>query len=186
MPHRKRQNPATEEQDLDHEESTLNEEPSESVPNELVARIEALEKELEQAQGERLRALADFQNFRRRKEQEERTLRQFATEDLITSLLPILDNFERTVHHLEDGADPAKMLEGIKAVERQLRSVLERQNLKRINSIGLPFDPEVHEAVATQVSEEHDDDTVVAELEPGYRIADRVIRPARVKVARRA
>lgn len=146
--------------------------------------IEQLKAQLDEANSERLRAIADFQNFRRRTQQEMATFRMLAAENLIADLLPILDNFERTVQHLQAGADPEKMLAGIHAVERQLRSVLESQNLKRIPAMGVPFDPEVHEAVALEASTEHPDDTIIAELEPGYKIGDKVIRPARVKVAK--
>jgi molecular chaperone GrpE len=131
-----------------------------------------------------LRAIADFQNFRRRTQQEMTQFRQLAAEGLISALLPVMDNFERTVQHLEAGADAETMLTAIRAVEKQFRGVLQGQNLKRIPSVGEPFDPELHEAVGIAKSEEHPDETVVEEFEPGYRLGDRVIRPAKVRVAR--
>ena len=150
----------------------------------LTRKIDQLQLELDNANAERLRAIADFQNFRRRNQQDMAAFRQLATENFVSELLPVLDNFERTVEHLNAGVDPEKMLAGVGAVERQLRSVLESQNVKRIPTIGEPFDPEFHEAVGMEASEEHDDDIVTAELEPGYKIGSKVIRPARVKVAK--
>ncbi|CAN5562303.1 nucleotide exchange factor GrpE [soil metagenome] len=170
-------------EDRDQEEQ-LEETPEADPMADYDSRINELEAQLEAANNERLRAIADFQNFRRRNQQDMLTFRKLATENLISDLLPILDNFERTLQHLQAGVDPEKMLTGILAVEKQLRSVLEAQNLKRISALGEPFDPDMHEAVAVEPSDEHPDDTVIAELEPGYKLGDKVIRPARVKVAR--
>ena len=150
----------------------------------LLARIEGLEKALADAEADKLRALADFQNLRRRSQEEKDVLRRYATENLVTSLLPVLDNFDRTIEHLQAGADPVKMLAGIRIVEKQLRQVLETQNLRRMNAIGQPFDPDLHDAITMEASDEHEDNTVIAEIEAGYRIGDKVIRPARVKVAK--
>lgn len=150
----------------------------------LTRRIDQLEADLEAANSERLRAIADFQNFKRRSQQDMAAFRQLATENLIVELLPVLDNFERTAAHLQAGADPARMLEGVLAVERQLRSILESQNLRRIPALGESFDPDMHEAIAMESSEDHPDNTVVAEIEPGYRIGPKIVRPARVRVVK--
>ena len=78
-----------------------------------------------------------------------------------------------------------KIIEGIHAVERQLRQVLESQNVRRVESVGEPFDPIIHEALGTEISLEHPDGTVSAEIEPGYRMGDKVIRPAKVRISQR-
>jgi molecular chaperone GrpE len=191
LPHRKKHHQAENEQDPQVEPQSSPAEPNpegdeaqESEAARLHEIIEALQQSLSNAEQDKLRALADFQNLRRRSQEEKDALRKFATENLVQSLLPVLDNFERTVQHLEAGADPQKMLEGIKIVERQLRQVLESQNLRRIESVGQPFDPDLHEALAMEPSEEHEENIVTTEVEPGYRIGDKVIRPARVKVAK--
>jgi molecular chaperone GrpE len=175
MPHRKT-------------DAAIAEEPQEGAAGdateELAGRIEELERALEAERNEKLRAIADFQNYRRRNEQEKATFRQAATAGLVADLLPILDNFERTVAHLSSGADPERMLQGIQAVEKQLKAVLESQNVKRIEAMGQPFDPDLHDAIATGPSNEHPEDTVIEEIEPGYRIGEKVIRPARVKVSK--
>ena len=132
-----------------------------------------------------LRSMAEFQNFRRRAQQEREQLRQFAVEALLLELLPVLDNFERTTAALHSGAPIEAVAEGVNAVERQLRGVLDSRKVARIAAKGLPFDPEVHEAVVTEDSLWYDDGTVLEELEPGYTLHGRVIRPAKVKVSRK-
>jgi molecular chaperone GrpE len=145
--------------------------------------LQRLQDELNGTRDQLLRTMADFQNFRKRKQEDEVRIRTYATENLVTALLPVLDNFERTVKHLRDGASVEQMIEGVAAVERQLRSALESQNVKRIESIGLPFDPTYHEAIGMQESEDAEPNTVLEEFEAGYRMGEKVIRPARVKVA---
>ncbi|AIE87828.1 Heat shock protein GrpE [Fimbriimonas ginsengisoli Gsoil 348] len=151
--------------------------------NVLSTQMVRLQDELNGTKEQLLRTMADFQNFRKRNQNEVAQLRQFATENFVTALLPVLDNFERTVTHLQQGATAEQALVGIQAVERQLRAVLEGQNVRRIEAIGTPFDPEVHEAIGMEPSTEHPAGTVVVEAEPGYKMGDRIIRPARVKVA---
>lgn len=148
------------------------------------AQLQRLQDELNGTRDQLLRTMADFQNFRKRKQEDEVRIRQFATENLVTALLPVLDNFERTVKHLQQGASVEQMVDGIAAVERQLRSALETQNVKRIPSVGHSFDPNVHEAIGMEAAtEEFPAETVILEFEAGYKMGDRVIRPARVKVA---
>jgi molecular chaperone GrpE len=153
--------------------------------NALKEQVQRLTDERDQAKDQLLRTMADFQNFRKRTQQETETIRQFATERLIGTLLPVLDNFERTMAALDNGANTDAIVTGIRAVERQLRTVLEGQNVSRIEAMGAAFDPDLHEAIAAEHSEEHPEGTVLAELEPGYRISQKVIRPARVKVSKK-
>lgn len=148
--------------------------------------IVKLQQENDALKDQILRAAADFQNFRRRVEQDKRQLRQFATENLVAELLPVLDNFERTLAAVESGATIESLVEGVKAVDRQLRSVLETQDVRRIAAQGAPFDPDQHEAIATEEHPELPDGTITAELQAGYKMADKIIRPARVKVAKGA
>ena len=180
------------------EEETSSEPSSEELGDVVAEDLESLYKEIQQLTSERdeakeqvLRTLADlqnyqrdFQNFRKRNQQEMATFRVMATEQFVTELLPVLDNFERTIAHVEAGATVESLVGGIKAVEKQLRTVLESQSVRRIQSVGEPFDPELHEALGTQSGTEHPEDTVVLEIEPGYKMGEKVIRPARVKVAK--
>jgi molecular chaperone GrpE len=133
-----------------------------------------------------LRSMADLQNFRKRAQQREGEIRQYAAEGVVQDLLPVLDNFERTIKAAESGASLESLLEGVNAIARQFRSVLDAQNVSKIPTVGQQFDPELHEAVASEPSEEHEEGAITEELSAGYRMREKVIRPARVKVARNA
>lgn len=153
---------------------------------------ESLESLLEQAEKERddfkeqlLRSLAEFQNYRKRMQTEQANIRAYATESLVADLLPVLDNFDRSLASLESGASAESVLEGVKMVDRQLRQVLESQKVVKLHPHGEAFDPEKHEAIAVESTDEHPEDTVVHVLEAGYMLGDKVIRPARVKVAKK-
>lgn len=149
----------------------------------LKAALLSVQDERDQLRDQLMRSVADFQNFRKRNELEKQATRQYANERLVVDLLPVLDNFERTFAALQSGSSLESIMGGIQAVDRQLRSVLDSYNVSRIQSHGTPFDPEIHEAVATDPSEEHPENTVIQELEAGYKMAEKVIRPARVRVS---
>lgn len=149
----------------------------------MLTQINSLSQERDNIRDQFLRTTADFQNFRKRTQQEASLLRQFATENLVTNLLPALDNFERTLAYMESGADPTKVFDGIRAVERQLRGIIESQNVRRIPAVGQPFDPELHEAIGVETTDAHPENTVVIEVEAGYKMGEKVIRPAKVKVS---
>jgi molecular chaperone GrpE len=157
-----------------------------------VVEIQGLYEELEKAKVERdnaqdqlLRTMADFQNFRNRMRQESRQMRLLATEGLVGSLLPVLDNFERTIRAVDSGATLDSVVEGVRLVERQLRNALEAQGVRRIEAEGKPFDPELHEAIGTEPRADLPENTVVGEVEPGYQMGERIIRPTKVRVTRR-
>lgn len=159
--------------------------PEGTVPPEVPDETAALVKERDELKEQLMRSMAEFQNFRRRAQTEKEQLRQFAVENLLVELLPVLDNFERTTAALSSGAPIEAVTEGVQAVERQLRAVLDGRKLVRIPAKGLAFDPALHEAVVTEDSLWFEDGTVLEELEPGYQLHDRVIRPAKVKVSRK-
>jgi len=146
--------------------------------------IQALAKERDQLKDQLLRSLADLKNVRRRHEEDRRAMSLYATEDLVRDLLPVMDNFERTLAALESGASPEAIAEGVQMVERQLRAALGQRHLVRIESVGKMFDPALHEALAHEEGSEHAPGTITAEIEAGYRMGERVIRPARVRVAK--
>ena len=157
----------------------------------LVADLQRLEQNLEQMAKEReglheqlLRTMADMQNYKRRVEQERVALQTRATEALLKDLLPVLDSFDRTLAAASNGASPESMAEGVRGVDRQLRTVLESRKLTRIPSVGLHFDPELHDAILIDPSSDQPEGTIVEELEAGYRLGDSVLRPARVRVAK--
>lgn len=154
--------------------------------------VEELKQSLEQAITERddlksqlLRAFADMQNLRKRTQHEKEELRKHAAEHLVRDLLAILDNFERTLAAIENGADVNAVVEGIKLVDRELRNVLHKVHVKRLTALGEAFDPAHHEAIDIVESADHPEGTVIEELKPGYKMADRVIRPALVRVTKK-
>jgi len=149
------------------------------------AAIATLAAERDEIQQQLLRTMADFQNFRRRSQEDLVQMRRLATQDLVVELLPVLDNFERALNSVDAGASFESVIDGVRRVDRQLRTALENQKVVRINSKGQAFDPELHEAIAMEHTEEHEEGTIVHELEAGYKMADKVIRPARVKVAKK-
>jgi len=132
------------------------------------------------------RERADFTNYRRRMEQERADQIRAATESLILSLLPALDDLERALNSVppEQANDP--LVQGIRLIDRSLRAALERAGLQRINAEGQPFDPQVHEALMRDEAPDRPEGEVVREMRPGYRLGERVIRPTQVSVAQGA
>ncbi|HET9849465.1 MAG TPA: nucleotide exchange factor GrpE [Candidatus Dormibacteraeota bacterium] len=128
------------------------------------------------------RLAADFENYKRRSRQDLADRTQYANEELVRKLLPILDNFKRALDHAPENIDPS-WFEGIKLVARQFEETLQAQGLSTIPAVGQPFDPAQHEAIAREETDEHQEGTVVEEMRPGYRLHNRVLRPTLVKVA---
>ncbi len=146
--------------------------------------IECLEKQVELERANHLRALADFQNFKRRIEEQRGELAQFANRELILGLLPVLDNFERALAAAEQTGSYEALVSGVGLTLRQLQDFLKKNGVETIEAQGKEFDPEFHEAVARVEDSEHPDNTIVDELQRGYMMHSRVLRPAMVKVAR--
>jgi len=125
------------------------------------------------------RAQADFINYKRRSEQEKEEISKFANSILMLSLLPILDDLERAFAAIPPRLAKANWMDGIRLIERKLGASLEAQGLSQIKALGEPFDPKFHEAVRQDKGKEG---TVVEELQKGYKLHDRVIRPTMVIV----
>jgi molecular chaperone GrpE len=128
------------------------------------------------------RLAADFENYKRRSRQDLSDRTQFANEELLRKLLPLRDNLQRALEHAPEGID-RNWFEGIKMVVRQFDDVLQAQGLSTIPAVGEKFDPAQHEAIASEETDEHEEGTIVEEMQPGYRLHNRVIRPTLVKVA---
>jgi molecular chaperone GrpE len=160
-------------------------------PASLIAQVEQLRKELETAQQEALeskaqwqRSAADFANYRRRTEQEREAMTSFANEVLLAKLLAIVDDFDRAIANMPAELQDVSWVGGIVAIDRKLRQLLDSEGLTPIESLGKQFDPHEHEAIAQEDRPGVPEGTVIAELQKGYRIRDRVLRPAMVAVAR--
>ena len=156
---------------------------------ELRRELDKLEQALEEARNasdENLRAWqrtsADFSNYKRRVDEERETVIRFSNAVLIGKLLSVLDDFDRALESAPPGADDA-WVEGVQLVERKLRNVLETEGVTPIEATGLPFDPNVHEAVVHEETADYPDNQVIDELQRGYRLHGRVLRPALVRVA---
>jgi molecular chaperone GrpE len=130
------------------------------------------------------RMTADFANFRKRNEAERTEFAKFAKADLIAKLLDVLDGYDRALATVPDEVTGQPWVEGMWLVERKLRKVLESEGLEPIDSLGQPFDPYLHQAVAYIESDEPEG-TVIEEHQKAYRLHDRVIRPALVTVAKK-
>jgi molecular chaperone GrpE len=143
-----------------------------------------LASQLEEANSRLLRVAADFDNYRKRARQEQTDTMRYASATLAERLLPVLDDAQRTLEHVPEGVDEG-WLKGLEMTFRQLDEVLGSIGVERIDALGQRFDPSQHEAIGSVESEEDEEDTVVGELRPGYRIHDKVLRPTLVRVARR-
>ncbi len=155
----------------------------------LIEKIEDLQKVLDQAReqaDENLRSwqrtAADFSNYRRRIDDEREGLAQFSNTLLIGKLLSVLDDFDRALETVPADTQDG-WVDGIRLVERKLRGLLEAEGLTEIEALGQPFDPNLHEAVVHEETADHPDNQVIGELQRGYRLRDRVLRPALVRVA---
>jgi molecular chaperone GrpE len=147
----------------------------------LEGKIAELESTAAEAKDRYLRLAADFENFKKRARQDQVDTIQYASAELINRLLPGLDDLHKALEHRPKGIDPS-WLKGVELSVRKLEDAFGAHGLEPIKSVGARFDPKLHEAVGHEESLEH---PVVAELRRGYRIRDRVVRPALVKLARR-
>ena len=186
MRRRKQNGPVELEEPLEGAEE-LNTQDSD-MPKELddsASLIEALQKQVKEEHDLYLRTLADFQNYRRRQEDESRQLRQFANRELILALLPVLDNFERALTAAEQNQNYDALVGGVALTLRQMQDFLKKNGVHHIEAVGQEFDPNFHEAVMRVEDSDHPDNTVVEEVQRGYAMHDRVLRPAMVKVSAR-
>ena len=132
-----------------------------------------------------MRSAAEFENYRRRTERERRELSEAAAADLIRDLLPVVDDFERALGSADaaSGAGP-EFRRGVELIHKQLLEALRKRGAQPFDSIGQPFDPSWHEAVAWEPAGDRPDGEITAELRRGYRLGTRLLRPAQVKVAK--
>lgn len=128
------------------------------------------------------RLQADFDNFRRRTNQEKEQLSGFVKGNVLADLLPVLDNFERAVQSPAEG-DAKTFLDGFVMIHQNLMATLQKHGLAPIEAVGQPFDPNLHQAIMRVETDEYPEDTVVEVLQTGYTVDGRCIRPAMVKVS---
>jgi molecular chaperone GrpE len=152
--------------------------------------LETLRAELEQVQAQAAeyldgwqRARAEFANYKKRVDAEREELRRTSTEALLLKMLPVIDDFERAFQTLPEEFGDELWVDGIKMILRKLQAILESENVTPLEAAGQPFDPLWHEAVMQEETNEHPDGYVIEEVQRGYRLGERVLRPSMVKVA---
>ena len=150
----------------------------------LTAELARAEQEAAEARTGWQRAAADLANYRRRTEQEKAERLGLASDVLLLKVLAVADDLDLAIEHVPAEAQGSPWVEGIAAIDRKLRALLESEGVTAMQTLGEPFDPREHEAVAHEDSTEVPDGTVLRELQRGYRVRDRVLRPALVAVAR--
>jgi molecular chaperone GrpE len=143
--------------------------------------IARLQEQLSNEHEMYLRALADFENYRRRVDGESSRTVRSGKREIILSLLEVLDGFDRAFQHA--GNNQSSLFEGLQAIHRKLLGVLQAQGIAPFDSVGQAFNPELHEAIAAVAANGHPSGTVVDDVQRGYRWGDEVLRPARVRVA---
>lgn len=152
---------------------------------ELDKELEAKAKEAKENFDKYLRALAEFDNYKKRTQKEKEEVAQYIQEGLLRDLIPMMDNFERALDASKNSRDYDGFVSGVELILQQFKKFLEKNGITAFNSLGESFDPTRHEAVMRVESDEYDDHTVVEELLKGYTINGKILRPAMVKVATR-
>lgn len=164
-------------------------EPGKAPASEAIAtdeELKALQKANNELSEQVKRTAAEFKNFQRRQEEEQKRVKVRLREEILATMLPILDHIERTVAAAKQGGDNAfqALLQGIELIDKDVRKIFEDHGLTDIAALNEIFDPALHQAVMMEESDTIADQTIVAELQKGYKLDDRVIRPSMVKVSR--
>ena len=146
-------------------------------------KINQLETEVLEFKDKLLRKAAEFENYKRRTENDQMNLLTYAAESFIKKLLPVVDDFERSLQHIEDAQDIDAIKQGIKLIYDKLMKIFHEQGVKKIDSVGKHFDVEYHEALMQRADDSVESHTVLDELEKGYTYNDKVIRHAKVIVS---
>src|SRR5579859_2579359 len=165
--------------DLDHELPASEE--TESQAADQSSELEKLRAERDSLVDRLARMQAEFDNARKRAAKEQQDFRDYALVDTIKSIIPVLDSFDRA---LRTSPEKSEFHAGVELIHKQLVDALSKLGVKPISAKGEQFDPRYHEAIEMVDTQEADDHTVLEELQPGYRLKDRLLRPAMVKVAR--
>lgn len=172
--------PPADEQSLDNETAT-------DQIKELEARCETAEQESKQNYERLLRVSADFENFKKRSFKESEEFRKYANELLLLELLTIVDNLERAIQSADSENNAVGcVVEGVEMTRKALLKIFEKFSVKRIEAIGKPFDPNFHQAMMQEASDEYPENTILREFQKGYLLHDRLLRPSMVVVSKGA
>lgn len=152
--------------------------------NKLTEAHEELKEEAEQLNTRMMRAVADLENYRRRSEREKEDLKRYGIDDVVSELIPVVDNLERALGHADDQGDESSLADGVRMVYRQLITALKKHGVEGFESVGEMFNPERHEAIQQVETPDHETGTVIEQFQKGYFLHDRLLRPALVSVAK--
>lgn len=164
-------------------------EPAEGGPKEpsplatLQTQVEEKTREAAENFDKWLRSVAELENFKKRTQKEKADLLKFGNESLLKALLPVLDNLERAINHGRKAEEKSSLLEGVEITYKQFLNILERFGIKPISAAGEVFDPEKHEAISQEQSDQ-EPNRVISEVEKGYVYHDRLLRPSKVIVSK--
>lgn len=149
---------------------------------EFKAKIVELESKLDETENKMLRIQADYDNFKRRSRLDMENTQKYRSQSLVTEILPALDSFERALQIEVEDEKMKSVLQGMTMVYKQLVQALQNEGVEEIESKNKPFDPHLHQAILQVEDEAYESNTVIEELQKGYKLKDRIIRPAMVKV----
>ena len=166
------------------QEENINEENIEAEEaSEKTEEINPLQEKYDTLNNQYIRLAADFDNYRKRQAQERESLINYGKTEALTKLLEVLDNFDRAEKTLKDTTDIDCVKEAFAVLHKQITDSLEKMGLTLIETVGKEFDPNIHDAVMQTPTEEYPDQTIIAELQKGYKLGDKVLRPSLVNVA---
>jgi molecular chaperone GrpE len=151
----------------------------------LETRLQEKEKEAKENYDRYLRLSAELENYKKRAEKEKTEAYKFANENILKDLLPVLDNLERALEHGREAGNPKALLDGVELTHKAFWTVMEKYGVTRIEAMGEEFDPNHHEAVMVQEDAQKPAGTVISQLQIGYRLHNRLVRPAMVVVSKK-
>lgn len=172
---------------IDQKNDSNKEDKAETVDplKEMEEKLEPMEQEAKENYDRLLRTSAEFENYQKRAAREMNDFRKFANESFVKAMLPVVDNLDRAIESSNnDKHADTSVLEGVKMTVKEILKVFEQYNVKPFESLGKTFDPSLHQAVMQEETEEHPENSVVQELQKGYMMHDRLLRPAMVVVSK--
>jgi molecular chaperone GrpE len=158
---------------------------SEAEIAQLRQQLESKERDITNQQDKYLRICAEFENYKKRAARDQEELSKYANERLLKELLPVVDNLERAIVHTKNSEVSGKILEGLELILKQFLEVMGKLGVTGFESHLQPFDPTKHQAIGQMESDEHEEGTVIEEIQRGYRLNDRILRPALVMVSKK-
>lgn len=153
--------------------------------SQLESRLKEIEKQNKEYLEKLLRLKAEFENYKKRMLKEQSLAIKYASEGIITRLLPIVDDLDRALEAIKNDLEASKIIDGVKLTHQDIKKVLEECLVKEINPVGEPFNPEEHEALNIIASDSHNEDHVVEVFQKGYKLDGKVVRPAKVSICKK-